>query len=208
MLPWWFQGRRQEIREWVDALAAAGAVRSPGRGTRAGVEWTGRRTGPGTRRLEHRSSGRTGARRVPRGREALAIDAENGDAEATAYDCMLLLSTLTRRTSMGELPTPPDAASLYARGELFDRLGDDFGSSVIPVTDAMLAIADGDLARADARVEAASPFVDRLGGERFSTSRLEYVRGMLEALAGAPERPTATSSTACDWPTSWESTTR
>ena len=187
MLPWWFRGRRQEIREWVDAaLAAAGAVRSPGRARV--LAWSGLVAEPGPAPGGSNTDPRVELELAEsRGREALAIDAENGDAEATAYDCMLLLSTLTRRTSMGESPTPPDAAALYARGqELFDRLGDDFGSGVIRITDAMLAIADGDLARADARVEAASPFVDRLGGERFSTSRLEYVRGMLEALAGAP----------------------
>ena len=160
-----------------------GAIARPR--TRAGVERAGRRarSAPGGSTTDPRAEL---ALAEARGREALAIDEENGDAEATAYDCLLLLSTLTRQTSMGESPTPPDAASLYACGqELFDRLGDDFGSGVIRITDAMLAIADGDLARADARVEAASPFVDRLG-ERFSTSRLEYVRGMLEALAGAP----------------------
>ena len=186
VLPWWFRGRRQEIREWVDAaLAAAGTVRRPA----AHACWRGADWSPSpVRRPEARATDPRAelALAEARGREALAIDEENGDAEATAYDCMLLLSTLTRQTSMGESPTPPDAASLYARGqELFDRLGDDFGSGVIRIIDAMLAIADGDLARADARVEAASTFVDRLG-ERFSTSRLAYVRGMLDALAGSP----------------------
>ena len=186
VLPWWFRGRRQEIREWVDAaLAAAGTVRTPGRARV--LAWSGLVAEPGPviggSAAAHRSEL---ALAEARGREALTIDEENGDAEATAYDCLLLMSTLTRQTSMGESPTPPDAASLFARGqESFDRLGDDFGSGVIRIVDAMLAIADGDLARADARVEAASTFVDRLG-ERFSTSRLAYVRGMLEALAGSP----------------------
>ena len=164
----------------------------PGRCARpaAHASWRGADWSPSpvlcTRRLEPPITVPELALAEARGREALAIDEENGDAEATAYDCLLLLSTLTRQTSMGESPTPPDAASLFARGqEPFDRLGDDFGSGVIRIVDAMLAIADGDLARADARVEAASTFVDRLG-ERFSTSRLEYVRGMLEALAGSP----------------------
>ena len=168
--------------------AAAGTAPSPGQRTGPGLERTGGAEpgpAPGGSTTDPRAE--LALAEWHTGREALAIDEANGDAEATAYDCLLLLSTLTRQTSMGESPTPPPtAASLYARGhELFDRLGDDFGSGLIRITDAMLAIAEGDLARADARVEAASPFVDRRG-ERFSTSRLEYVRGMLEAFAGMP----------------------
>ena len=148
-----------------------------------GVDWS---PNLGTRRLEHRSCAPSWSSPSPaaaRPWRSTSRTATPRPRRTTACCCCPRSLVEPRWANYPPRPTRP----LYARGqELFDRLGDDFGSGVIRITDAMLAIADGDLARADARVEAVSPFVDRLGGERFSTSRLEYVRGMLEALAGAP----------------------
>ena len=72
--------------------------------------------------------------------------------------------------------------------EAFDRLGDDFGSAVVRVTDAILAVAFGELDRARALADAALPFAQRCG-DRFSLSRISYVRGMVADLEG--DAPTA-----------------
>ena len=114
------------------------------------------------------------------------IDEANDDAEAVAYDCLVLLSTLTRQASTGEALVPGEAENLFARGvELADHIGDDFASGLIRITDSMLAVAQGDRERAAATIQDARRFVDRLG-ERFSLSRLEFVCGMLDELADAP----------------------
>ena len=69
---------------------------------------------------------------------------------------------------------------------IFDELGDDYGSVMTRVADATLAIAQGDVARAEAHVAVAGPLADRLG-ERFARSRLEYIRGLLADLHGDPQ---------------------
>ena len=72
--------------------------------------------------------------------------------------------------------------------EVFDRRGDDFGSAVVRVTDAILAVAFGELDRARALADAALPFAQRCG-DRFSLSRVSYVRGMVADVEG--DAPTA-----------------
>ena len=69
----------------------------------------------------------------------------------------------------------------------FDGLGDDFGSAVVRVTHAMFAIATGDLAWRRSSIEAALQHAER-SGDRFSTSRIEYVLGMIDDLADDPQR--------------------
>ena len=87
---------------------------------------------------------------------------------------------------MGESLRQGEAASLVAdAAATFDASHNDYGSAVIRTTDAILAIAEGDLERAAAQADAAAPIVRRLG-ERFASGRLEYIRGMLDDLAGNP----------------------
>jgi hypothetical protein len=75
---------------------------------------------------------------------------------------------------------------LLRRGaEVLDRTGDDFGSSVIRIADAMLAVTQGDLDRAEAQADAAAEITVRTG-DRYSSSRLEYVRGLIADLRGDP----------------------
>ena len=121
-------------------------------------------------------------------REAIAIHRQHGDDPVElAFAQLLLLATLTRRASMGESLRQGEAAALVARRRRrrSTRRSDDYGSAVIRTTDAILAIAEGDLERAAAQADAAAPIVRRLG-ERFASGRLEYVRGMLDDLAGNP----------------------
>jgi hypothetical protein len=54
------------------------------------------------------------------------------------------------------------------------------------VTEAILAVVDGDLDRAAAAAEAAGPFAVR-SGDRFTTSRIAYVLGMVDDLRGDAE---------------------
>ncbi len=187
VLPWWFRGRRQEIREWCEAaLAAAGDQPSAGRAQV--LACVGLVAEPGIRpgadaATDLRDELLLAERRL---REALAFDETGGDEWAIANDCLLLLATLTRQASIGEQFDAVEVDALRARAlATFERLGDDYGMSVTMVTTAMLAIAQGDLDRA-ADQAAAAQAITRRTGELFASSRLEYVLGMLADLEGDP----------------------
>jgi hypothetical protein len=188
ILPWWFRGRRQEIRQWAATVLDAAGDRAPLLRAKvlayAGLMAEPRHRGATSPATELHDELATAERDH---REALATYRRLGhDPLDLAYAELLLLATLTRRASMGDALPRGEAAALLASGAAaFDAAGDDYGSSVIRTTDAILAISEGDLPRAAADVEAAAPFVRRLG-ERFSTARLAYARGMLDDLAGNP----------------------
>ena len=185
--PWWFRGRRRDIVEWSEAvLAASKGSQSPARArvlSLSGLvtESTSSAADPVPSSLHDQLD-----RAEHRQREALAIDERGDDRSALAYDDLQLLATMARRASIGDV-VATDETVLWAQraATTFDELGDDYGSVVVRVTDAMLAIAQGDVARAEAQAAAAEPISDRLG-ERFSRSRLEYVQGMLADLRGDP----------------------
>ena len=188
ILPWWFRGRRQEIRHWAAVVLAACGDRAPLLRAKvlanAGLMAEPRHRGSASPATELHDELTTAERDH---REAIALYHRHGsDPVDLAYAELLLLATLTRRASMGDSLAPGEAAALVASAAAtFDAAGDDYGSSIIRTTDAILAISEGDLARAAADVEAAAPFARRLG-ERFSTARLAYARGMLDDLAGNP----------------------
>jgi predicted ATPase/DNA-binding SARP family transcriptional activator len=185
--PWWFRGRRQDIRQWADTvLAVAGAQHPVLRAkvlSHAGLMAEPRHTGDGSPGTELKDELAAAERDQ---REAIELQRRHGDARDVAYAELLLLATLTRQASLGETLRPGEAAALVASATAtFDTCGDDYGSAVIRTTDAILAISEGDLERATARAEVAAPIVRRLG-ERFAAGRLEYVLGMLDDLAGNP----------------------
>ena len=108
VLPWWFRGRRQEIREWCDAaLTAAGDQPSPGRAQVLAsvglIAEPGIRTGADALTDLHEELQLAERRQ----REALAFDEGGDDEWAIANDCLLLLSTLTRRPRSASGSTPP-----------------------------------------------------------------------------------------------------
>ncbi len=185
VLPWWFRGRRQEIREWCEeALAAAGDRPSAGRArvlaTAGLVAEPGIRLGADTATDLHEELLIAERRQ----REALAFDEAGEDERVIANDCLLLLSTVTRQASIGERIDLEEADALRSRAvAAFGRLQDDYGMSVTMITTAMLAIARGDLERAGSEAAAAQA-ITRRTGELFASSRLEYVLGMLADLAG------------------------
>ena len=185
--PWWFRGRRRHIVEWsATALAASTGSTTAARArvlAMSGLVTESTRSG--TDRVTASLRGEL-AQAEERQREALAIDEQRGDRVAIAYDCLQLVATMARRASMGDVVEPHESADWLQRAvTIFDEVGDDYGSVVTRVTDAMLAIAQGDMSRAVAHVDDAGPIADRLG-ERFSRSRLEYVKGMLADLRGDP----------------------
>ena len=101
--PWWYRGRRLEVVDWADAaLAASTHLATPAKAvvlSRCGlVSEPGLRRGPdGTSLRAQLELAET------RQREALAIDEANGDELAAAYDRLMLLNTLARQASIGEL---------------------------------------------------------------------------------------------------------
>ena len=190
LLPWWFRGRRQEARRWYEASLAAGVGAAPLRRARVlaasglfaephlSFAGTGGATGA---QLHHELTIAEG-----RQREALAICIAAGDAWETASTQLLLLATLARRASAGEPVHHGEVGHLVASSAAgFDRLEDDFGSALVRVTDAILAVTFGELDRAAVAVAAAGPYAQR-SGDRFSASRIEYVLGMLDDLGGEP----------------------
>ncbi len=186
--PWWFRGRRQEIREMATAALDAAGDRFPQLRAKvlanAALMAEPRHRGDGPPGTELHDDLVLAERDH---REAIAIHAEHGgDPLEVAYAQLLLLATLTRRASLGESSRPGEADTLVdSAAAIFDAAGDDYGSALIRLTDAILAISEGDLRRAAADADAAAPFTRRLG-ERFSSARLAYVRGMLDDLAGNP----------------------
>ncbi|MET0460342.1 MAG: BTAD domain-containing putative transcriptional regulator, partial [Ilumatobacteraceae bacterium] len=185
--PWWFRGRRQEIVEWSEAALAASAGTATAARARvlAMAGLVTERTVPAADRRPTDFHGELDVAEA-RQREAIAIDERGDDRSALAYDYLQLLATFARRASIGAIVTSDEPAALLVRGAaIFDELGDDYGSAVIRGADAMLAIAHGDIDRAEADLAIAAPIAERLG-ERFSKSRLEYVHGMVADLRGDP----------------------
>ena len=184
ILPWWFRGRRQETRHWIEASLAAGRRRragaaGPGAGVGAGC-WPSR---PARRSVEDGAGDElpsTTSWRSPsvRQREALAIFLSGDDELDTAFARLLLLATLTRRASAGEPIDRDEATALVDEtAAAFDRLGDDYGSAVVRVTDAILAVVPrrarpgrGRGRRGAGRSPAATASASRL-------SRVSYVLG-------------------------------
>jgi predicted ATPase/DNA-binding SARP family transcriptional activator len=192
LLAWWFRGRRHEARRWYEASLAAGTGTSPRVRARvlasSGLFAEPRMTvaGPAERSSDGISDLLHGELAVAeaRQREALAICLDTGDDWDTAMTRLLLLATLARRASAGEPVDHAEVAALAALSAAgFDRLGDDFGSAVVRVTEAIIAVVFGEHDRAAAAVAEALPY-SRRTGDRFTASRIEYVLGMLDDLGG------------------------
>lgn len=184
--PWTFRSRRQETRRWAEASLAAGAKSDDLLRARvmASIGLLAEPIAEGPRATETMHGALLLAER--RQRDAIAIVAERGDDRDLATCQLLLLSTLNRRASAGEVINEDEADALVAASSAaFDRLGDDFGSAMVRTTDSLLAIARGDLTRAATSVEAAVPFAER-SGERLSNGRIDYLLGMLDDLRGQP----------------------
>ena len=93
-----------------------------------------------------------------RQREALTIYLSGDNSLDTAFGRLLLLATLLRQASAGEPIDRAEADALVADAtEVFDRLGDDYGSALIRATDAIMAVAHGEIDAAAAAVDAARP---------------------------------------------------
>ena len=157
--PWWFRGRRRHIVEWsATALAASTGSTTAARArvlAMSGLVTESTRSG--TDRVTASLRGEL-AQAEERQREALAIDERRGDRVAIAYDCLQLVATMARRASIGDVVEPHESADWLQRAvTTFDEVGDDYGSVVTRVTDAMLAIAQGDMSRAVAHVDDAAP---------------------------------------------------
>jgi predicted ATPase/DNA-binding SARP family transcriptional activator len=185
ILPWWFRGRRQEIREWSEAALAAADGR-PSAARSQVLAMAGLVAEPGIKPGAHVATDLHDELLLAehRQREALAFDQAGDDGFAIANDCLVLLATLTRQASIGERVDAAEVDTLRARAaSTYERLGDDYGMSVTMVTDAMLAVAQGDLDRARSQA-AAAEVITRRTGELFGSSRLEYVLGMLADLDG------------------------
>ena len=187
IMPWWFRGRRQEARQWIEASLAAGLDAAPA--LRARVMATGgllaEPTSPTV--VEDGAGGAIHdelALAEARQRQALAIYLSGDDELDTAFARLLLLATLTRQASAGEPVDRAEATALVDESTAaFDGLGNDYGSAVVRVTDAIMAVCHGELERAAAAAEAALVFARR-NEERFSLSRVSYVLGMIADLRG------------------------
>jgi predicted ATPase len=189
VLPWWFRGRLQETRHWVETSLAAGSDQSPILRARllaaCGLlaEPNKPAVGEETGNELHFSLITAEARQ----REAIAIYLAEGSEWDTATARLMLLSTLARRASAGEAIDHDEVDALVnASSTVFDRLGDDHSSAIVRVTDAIAAVVFGDVARAESSIVAAMPFARR-SGDRFAASRIEYVLGILDELSYDPK---------------------
>jgi hypothetical protein len=184
VLPWYFRGRRQEARHWADTFLDAAADTTSTTFATA-LAWSG---------FVAESSGWTGSpggmeqelelaeRRQRRALELTAV----GEEAAHADVGMLLLTTLTRRAVAG-LPLDTDEfwQLLQTTLDAFERLGDHYGAGIVRMIEAIHALAAGDLHHAAVATEACRSHA-RETGERFTTSRVDWMLGMLDDLGGDP----------------------
>ncbi|MET0324975.1 MAG: BTAD domain-containing putative transcriptional regulator, partial [Ilumatobacteraceae bacterium] len=187
IMPWWFRGRRGETRRWIEASLAAGVDAAPE--LRARVLATGgllaEPTSPTV--LVDGAGGAIHdelALAEQRQREALGLYLAGDNALDTAFAKLLLLATMLRQATAGEPVDRTEAATLVADATaVFDQLGNDYGSALIRTTDAIMAIAHGEIDHAVVATDAASVYAQR-NAERFSLSRISLVRGTIADLRG------------------------
>ena len=188
ILPWWFRGRRQEIRHWAEVVLAACGDRAPLLRAKvlanAGLmaEPTPSRVGSPATELHDEL---TTAERDHR--EAIALYHRHGTTPSTSRtpsSCCSPRSPGGPRWATRWLrarPPPSSPRGRHVRRGSATTTGR--RSSARPMRSWRSPRATSTRAAAD--VEAAAPFVRRLG-ERFSSARLAYARGMLDDLAGNP----------------------
>lgn len=185
-LPWWFRGRRAELRQWSSAcLATAPATPSLALArVLANVRFTAEPRRPITLPGELESASEIAERRQ---RRAVAMSAELGDDHVTAYCQFLLLATMmTRRASAGKPFDSEEFARLAASAyDVFVRFENHYGAGCTRVTEALAALLVGDIGAATVATETARTHAEA-SGERYLTSRVEYLLCVMADLADEP----------------------
>jgi predicted ATPase/DNA-binding SARP family transcriptional activator len=183
IVPWWFRGRRQEARHWVESCLAAARDAPPIVRAKA-LAWCGLLTDSGqwteqAGGLEHDLD--LADRRQ---REATVLALQAGDHSMLAYCRLQHALTLARRALAG---VAVDGTALQQLIELsvggFAELGDDFGGGLIQITEAVAALAARDLPRVSVAVEVARAHSAR-SGDRFVRGRAAWIEGLLAQAAG------------------------
>jgi predicted ATPase/DNA-binding SARP family transcriptional activator len=195
VMPWWFRGRRQESRHWVEAALAAAdaspaaidpvalakALSFSGLVCEAGG-WTDDPVMPGGPAGLDQQLALAEARQ----RRAIELGTGIGDAYVIASIKVLLVVTLARRVSAGVAIDPGEIARLEAEAApSLAEQGDHYAAASIHIAAATGAIAAGDMGRVAEATEAARVHAER-SGDRFSRSRVEWMFGQLAAAAGDP----------------------
>ena len=136
IVPWWFRGRRREIRQWVDAFLDAAGDAAVGRAAPKCWRYVGLVAEPGIRAGADASDracttscwspNAVSARRWRSTRPAAT-------SWAIANDCLLLLVTLARQASVGERIDAVEVVALRAdvRRRCSSNWATTTGSSVI-----------------------------------------------------------------------------
>jgi predicted ATPase/DNA-binding SARP family transcriptional activator len=183
-LAWWMRGRRRETRGWIEACLDADGGDEPRLRARVLA-----RSGLVAEPASVRDPARADLHAVlltaeERLRAAIGISTGLGAESDAAFAKLLLLMTLCRGAPAGEAVDRAELDALLVEStNVFEAGGDDFCAGLAWVTDAILCVVLGDLSRARASVSTAAGHVQR-SGDRFAASQIEYVRGMLDELAG------------------------
>jgi predicted ATPase/DNA-binding SARP family transcriptional activator len=183
ILPWWFRGRGQEARQWLDRYLADDSIPKSTARIKA-MSWCGLLADfgggpdqPG--RLENDLE-----LAEQRQREAVADGLAAGAAILVAYARLQLSVTLTRRLMAGfGVDSTEISRNVDEAIETFERHGDDFGVGLTRLIEAVLALSMGDSHRTVVASKAASLAAVR-SGDRFVQGRVEWINGLLARAAG------------------------
>ena len=182
---WWFRGRHQEARHWVESCLTAATEATPAIRAKA-LAWSALLSDTGT------WTERPGAiedeliAAEARTREAVALLADHDDAHAVAETHMLLLMVVARRAVTGGSVDHQELDRLIpAVIEDYEALDDSYGLALLSAIWAIVALVAGDLERAASSCEWTRFHADRTG-ERFTGSRAAWLAGILAEVRADP----------------------
>ena len=180
--PWWFRGRRPEMRHWT-AVSLAAAPDVPSKDRARALAYQGFIAEPAVHPVPGQVEGELEAAEQ-RQRDAVTMGRALGDARVVASAQLRLMSTMTRRAAAGALLDRAEFAALaddtYGT---YDLEGDHYGAGCTMVSAAIGALVTGDFDAAARATDSARRHAEA-SGERFVMSRVAYLDGVMADLAG------------------------
>ena len=182
LTPWWFRGRRPEMRHWT-AVCLTAAPDVPSLDRARVLAYQGFIAEPAAHPVPGQVEDELEAAEG-RQRAAVRIGEELSDPLTIASAQIRLMSTMTRRAAAG---APFDSEEFAALADqtyrAYDRQGDHYGAGCTMVSAAIGALVTGNLGAAARATEGARRHAEA-SGERFLTSRVAYLDGVLSDLDG------------------------
>jgi predicted ATPase/DNA-binding SARP family transcriptional activator len=176
---WWSRGRRQEVRDWLDAALEAAADGAPLALRANAVAVRAYLAEPGTTSRWRGDLEEVLAEAEREERTALAWMSETDEPPRRASVEMLLMATIARRAAAGAAIDRREVTELGRdAAEVFISVGNHFGNAGVCGIQAIEALMAGDHEAARAHTDRAATYAAK-SGDRYSASRVEYLNGLL-----------------------------